>query len=79
MSSKDPKTSNSNWTKFLNGGLAGMGATIIVQPVDLLKTRMQLSGKGTGGVIYKSSFHAAFSIIKEEGILALYNGYLEFL
>nr|KAF6458846.1 solute carrier family 25 member 11 [Rousettus aegyptiacus] len=32
--------------KFLFGGLAGMGATVFVQPLDLVKNRMQLSGEG---------------------------------
>ena len=29
--------------KFLFGGLSGMGATCFVQPLDLVKTRMQVS------------------------------------
>lgn len=28
----------------LFGGTAGMGATLVVQPLDLVKNRMQLSG-----------------------------------
>ncbi len=31
--------------KFAFGGLSGMGATLFVQPLDLVKNRMQLSGK----------------------------------
>ncbi|VDK41219.1 unnamed protein product, partial [Gongylonema pulchrum] len=33
-----------NGVKFLLGGSAGMGATLFVQPLDLVKNRMQLSG-----------------------------------
>jgi solute carrier family 25 oxoglutarate transporter 11 len=31
-----------SWMKFVTGGLSGMGATLFVQPLDLVKTRMQL-------------------------------------
>jgi len=61
--------------KFLNSGLAGMGATCVVQPIDLIKTRMQLSGEG-GALKYKSSFHAALDIVKSNGISGMYNGYV---
>ena len=33
-----------NYVKFIFGGLSGMGATMFVQPLDLVKNRMQLSG-----------------------------------
>lgn len=66
-------TENHGLLKFVNGGLAGIGATLIVHPVDVLKTRMQLAGTGTG-VVYTSSLHAATSVVKSEGPLALYDG-----
>ncbi|XP_017053570.1 mitochondrial 2-oxoglutarate/malate carrier protein [Drosophila ficusphila] len=56
---------------YVNGGLAGMMATCIVQPLDLVKTRMQLSAT-TGE--YKSSLDCLAKVFKNEGILALYNG-----
>lgn len=62
------------WVKFLNGGLAGMGATMCVQPIDLIKTRMQLAGET--GVKYRSSLHAALEILKSDGIVRMYNGYV---
>lgn len=31
---------------FINGGLAGMTATAVVQPVDMIKVRLQLAGEG---------------------------------
>lgn len=36
--------------QFVFGGVSGMAATFVVQPVDLIKTRMQLSALpgGTG-------------------------------
>lgn len=66
------------WKKFLNSGLAGMGATCIVQPIDLIKTRMQLSGEG-GAARYPSSFHAAADILKTNGIRGMYNGCVSLL
>ncbi|XP_023717148.1 mitochondrial 2-oxoglutarate/malate carrier protein [Cryptotermes secundus] len=63
-----------NSVKFLFGGLAGMGATCVVQPLDLVKNRMQLSGEGGKAREYKTSFHAIQGIIKKEGIVAMYTG-----
>ncbi|KAJ2940396.1 hypothetical protein O0L34_g75 [Tuta absoluta] len=57
-----------NALKFAFGGAAGMAATCVVQPLDLIKTRMQLSGGG------KSSFAVAGEIIAREGFLKLYAG-----
>lgn len=31
---------------FLNGGLAGMAATATIQPIDMIKVRLQLAGEG---------------------------------
>ncbi|KAI4487978.1 hypothetical protein M0802_011637 [Mischocyttarus mexicanus] len=57
-----------NSAKFAIGGLSGMSATVFVQPLDLIKNRMQLSGKKT------STFTVVSNIIKNEGFFALYNG-----
>ena len=62
-----------NVIKFTFGGLAGMSATMFVQPLDLIKNRMQMSGL-TGKKEYRSSFHAFRSIVAKEGIFAIYNG-----
>lgn len=50
-----------------------MGATLFVQPLDLVKNRMQLSGMA-GKREYTSSLHAIRTIVAKEGPLALYNG-----
>ncbi|XP_052759732.1 mitochondrial 2-oxoglutarate/malate carrier protein-like [Mya arenaria] len=60
--------------KFLFGGTAGMAATLFVQPLDLVKNRMQLSGEGGAKRQYKTSFHALRSIIANEGLFAVYTG-----
>nr|XP_005997952.1 PREDICTED: mitochondrial 2-oxoglutarate/malate carrier protein [Latimeria chalumnae] len=51
-----------------------MGATFFVQPLDLVKNRMQLSGEGARTREYKTSFHAVGSILKQEGIGGIYTG-----
>ncbi|KAL0970772.1 hypothetical protein UPYG_G00247190 [Umbra pygmaea] len=68
-----PKTSPKA-IKFLFGGLAGMGATVFVQPLDLVKNRMQLSGQGGKAREYRTSFHALASILKNEGLGGIYTG-----
>ncbi|KAK6028264.1 hypothetical protein OSTOST_05688, partial [Ostertagia ostertagi] len=50
-----------------------MAATCFVQPLDLVKNRMQLAGK-SGEKKFKSSFHALSTIVKNEGVMELYNG-----
>ncbi|KAB5583055.1 mitochondrial carrier domain-containing protein [Coniochaeta sp. 2T2.1] len=34
---------------FVNGGLSGMVATTVIQPVDMIKVRIQLAGEGVSG------------------------------
>lgn len=69
-----PKSGIPNSIKFLFGGSAGMAATLFVQPLDLVKNRMQMSGQGGKGKEYKTSLHALRGIIRTEGAMALYNG-----
>ncbi|CAG9464473.1 unnamed protein product [Pedinophyceae sp. YPF-701] len=52
---------------YVNGGLAGMGATCCIQPIDMVKVRLQLGA--TGG-----PFKVASDIIKQDGFGSLYKG-----
>ena len=61
-------------TKFAMSSLAGCMATVIVQPMDLVKNRMQVSGEGGASKTHKSSLHAMKSILDSEGFLGFYNG-----
>jgi solute carrier family 25 oxoglutarate transporter 11 len=70
---KEPATMP-KYVKFLFGGSAGMGATLFVQPLDLVKNRMQLSGEGGKAREHKTSLHAIRSILKNEGIIGMYSG-----
>lgn len=51
-----------------------MGATCIVQPLDLVKTRMQISGVGGAKKEYKNTFDVLTKIIKSEGVRGIYKG-----
>lgn len=73
MADAKPKTSPKA-VKFLFGGLAGMGATVFVQPLDLVKNRMQLAGQGSKAREYKTSFHCLMAILKNEGVGGVYTG-----
>lgn len=63
-----------NYIKFAFGGSAGMAATCVVQPLDLIKNRMQLSGVGGQAKEYPTSFHAFRGVLQKEGFFALYSG-----
>jgi len=51
-----------------------MLATCFVQPLDLIKNRMQLSGEGGQAKEHKTSLHAIRAVIKNEGFSGLYVG-----
>lgn len=51
-----------------------MGATCVVQPLDLVKTRMQIQGVGGTAKEYKNTFDAFAGILKKEGLTGLYKG-----
>jgi len=52
---------------FINGGLSGMGATCCIQPIDIVKVRLQLGVTG-------SPLAVAANIVKNEGFSTLYTG-----
>jgi len=54
--------------------LCRMGATFFVQPLDLVKNRMQLSGQGGRSKEYRTSFHALSNILRAEGVGGIYTG-----
>lgn len=52
---------------FVNGGLSGMSATCIIQPIDMVKVRIQLGAVG-------NPLSVGSAIVKQEGFKALYKG-----
>lgn len=59
---------------FLNGGISGMVATTVIQPVDMVKVRIQLAGEGTTGGPKPSPVAVARQIIASGKVLDLYTG-----
>lgn len=56
--------------RFAAGATAGMTAQVAIYPLELLKTRIALSGRGQ----YHGLMHCWRSVIASEGPLALYRG-----
>ena len=59
-------------THFTASTLAGVVATLLCQPVDVVKTRIMASARGT----YPGARACAVGIVRNEGVLALYKGTL---
>ena len=59
---------------FINGGAAGMIATTCIQPIDMVKVRLQLAGEGARTGPKPSAFGIAKDIIAQGKALDLYTG-----
>jgi len=59
---------------FINGGIAGMTATTVIQPVDMIKVRIQLAGEGAAGGPKPTPIGVARDIIAKGKVLDLYTG-----
>lgn len=68
------------WKKILAGGSAGGIASAVANPTDLIKVRLQTDGmtKDAEGKYLPKRFngmvHAFTTVVKEEGVLALWTG-----
>ncbi|KAG8223883.1 hypothetical protein J437_LFUL004719, partial [Ladona fulva] len=64
--------------EFVVGGIAAMGAGFFTNPMEVVKTRLQLQGelqsKGVYTVHYRNFFHAMYTVAKVDGIAALQKG-----
>jgi solute carrier family 25 oxoglutarate transporter 11 len=59
---------------FINGGLAGMVATTVIQPIDMVKVRLQLAGEGARTGPKPSPLTITRDIIAQGKVLDLYTG-----
>ncbi|TAQ87133.1 hypothetical protein B7494_g4524 [Chlorociboria aeruginascens] len=71
---------NPQFAYLTSGFLADFAASFIYVPSEVLKTRLQLQGRYNNpffqsGYNYKSTGHAARTIVRQEGFSALFYGY----
>ncbi|KAK4219806.1 putative mitochondrial 2-oxoglutarate malate carrier protein [Rhypophila sp. PSN 637] len=59
---------------FINGGLSGMVATTVIQPVDMIKVRIQLAGEGKAGGPKPTPISVTREILASGKALDLYTG-----
>jgi len=60
---------------FLLGAMAGCTATTCIQPIDMVKVRIQLQGEGSHAAVNSNPFSVGRQIVAKEGILSLYKGF----
>lgn len=58
---------------FVIGATSAMSATCCVQPIDMVKVRIQLQGAG-GGAVNANPISVAAQLIKNEGFFTFYKG-----
>ncbi|KAF1359242.1 mitochondrial 2-oxoglutarate/malate carrier protein-like protein [Lizonia empirigonia] len=59
---------------FINGGLAGMTATSVIQPVDMVKVRLQLAGEGVKTGPKPTPIGVLKDIVASGKVMDLYTG-----
>lgn len=59
---------------FINGGLAGMVATTVIQPIDMIKVRLQLAGEGIKTGPKPTPLSVTRELLAQGKVLDLYTG-----
>ncbi|KAH7375295.1 mitochondrial 2-oxoglutarate/malate carrier protein [Plectosphaerella cucumerina] len=59
---------------FINGGISGMVATSVIQPVDMIKVRIQLAGEGVAGGPKPTPLSVTREILASGKAMDLYTG-----
>lgn len=65
------------WMKFVLGGLSCMAAACVTNPIDVIKTRLQLQGQLSSKQAeqhYKGFIRGSLQIVRDEGFTGLYKG-----
>jgi hypothetical protein len=74
-----PYFKDNTFTHFTASLLAAFVATVLCNPLDVIKTRIMNQKKGEHGmVVYKGSFDCAAQILKTEGPMGFYKGFVPF-
>jgi solute carrier family 25 oxoglutarate transporter 11 len=71
------KPAPSRWQQiepFVLGGASGMAATCVIQPMDMVKVRIQLAGEGGKAAVSSNPIAVARTIIAQDGFMSLYTG-----
>lgn len=63
-------------SSFCAGGFAGLCSSFIVNPVELVRIKMQMSDKMSNNKQYKNSFVCVKNIIENNGMRGLFKGQL---
>jgi len=70
-----PKSAWKQVEPFVIGGSSGMIATSIIQPIDMIKVRIQLLGEGSKtATASKNPITIALNVVRQEGFVSLYAG-----
>lgn len=68
-------TARTQLSQFGAGALAGLVNTLVLSPLDVVKTRLQAQGGGAvAGTRYNGLFHALRAMLREEGLISYYRG-----
>lgn len=70
----NPKKSIPPYMKAVSGSLGGIVEACCLQPIDVIKTRLQLDRTGT----YKGIIHCGATVSRTEGVRALWKGLTPF-
>jgi solute carrier family 25 citrate transporter 1 len=71
---QSPKKTIPPYMKAVSGSLGGVVEACCLQPIDVIKTRLQLDRSGT----YKGIIHCGSTISRSEGVRALWKGLTPF-
>ncbi|KAM6966211.1 mitochondrial thiamine pyrophosphate carrier [Tautogolabrus adspersus] len=66
-----PYDSQTAGVHFVCGGLAACSATVVCQPLDILRTRFAAQGEPK---VYRNLRHAVSTMFRSEGVLTFYRG-----
>src|SRR5690606_27555367 len=58
--------------------IAGFISSFVSNPVDVVKSRMmnQAVDKNGNGKMYRNAFHCAWKLVRKEGVIALWKGFV---